>query len=106
MGSELNIRSTISGLSMLQVLSKREYNDLITMIGDDANIRNEILTPDFLRNNLNITKRECDFRIGVLMSLDLVNMMDNQYYFTTLGKKAYESLRMIEDAIKFIGCLT
>ena len=98
--SELGVSSTISGLSMLQVVSKREYNDLITVIGD---VRNEVLTPDFIRNSLNITKRECNSRIGVLMSLDLVNMIDNQYYFTTLGRKAYESLKMIEDAIKCMG---
>ena len=34
------------------------------------------------------------------MSVDLVNMTDNQYKLTKLGKEAYESLRMIETAIK------
>jgi predicted transcriptional regulator len=69
------------------------------MIGDEVN-RDESLTPDFVRNKLNVTKRECNDRIGVLMSYDLVNMINNQYKLTLLGKEIYESLRMLDDATK------
>jgi predicted transcriptional regulator len=84
----------------LQVLSKQEYYDLIFIIGDEANILDKNLTPDLIRNKLNLTKRECNFRIEMLMSYDLVIMIDNQYDLTTLGKEVYVSLRIIEDAIK------
>jgi predicted transcriptional regulator len=58
------------------------------------------LTPDVLRNKLNVTKRESNSRIGVLMNYDLVDMIDNQYTLTTLGNDAYDSLRMIDNAIR------
>lgn len=103
---ELNVRSTISKVSLLQVLSKREYYDLIIMIGEEANILDKNLTPDLIRNKLNLTKRECNFRIEMLMSYDLVIMIDSQYNLTALGKEAYKSLRVIEDAIKCNGFLT
>ena len=72
---------------MLQVLSKQEYYDLLFMIGDEANILDKNLTPDLIRNKLNPTKRECNCRIEILMSYDLVIMIDNQYNLTTLGKE-------------------
>ena len=34
------------------------------------------------------------------MSYDLVIMIDSQYNLTALGKEAYKSLRIFEDAIK------
>jgi len=58
------------------------------------------LTPDFLRNMLNLTKKECNSRIGILMNYDLVDMINSQYTLTTLGIDAYDSLRMIDNAIK------
>jgi predicted transcriptional regulator len=70
------------------------------MIGDEVNILDKNLTPDLIRNKLNLTKREWNFRIEMLMSYDLVIMIDNQYDLTTLGKEVYMSLRIIEDAIK------
>ena len=106
MTSELNVWASISKVSMLQVLSKQEYYDLLFMIGDEANILDKNLTPDLIRNKLNPTKRECNCRIEILMSYDLVIMIDNQYNLTTLGKESYESIRIIEDAIKCNGCLT
>jgi predicted transcriptional regulator len=100
MTTELNLRPSISKVSMLQVLLKQGYYDLIFMIGDEVNILDKNLTPDLIRNKLNLTKREWNFRIEMLMSYDLVIMIDNQYDLTTLGKEVYMSLRIIEDAIK------
>ena len=34
------------------------------------------------------------------MNYDLVDMIDNQYTLTTLGNDAYDSLRMIDNAIR------
>ena len=69
---------------MLQVLSKQEYHHLLFMIGDEANILDKNLTPDLIRNELNPTKRECNCRIEILMSYDLIIMIDNQYNLTNL----------------------
>ena len=53
---ELNVQYTISKVSLLQVLSKGEYYDLIIMIGDEANILDKTLTPDLIRNKLILPK--------------------------------------------------
>ena len=70
------------------------------MVGDQVSNHDANLTPDFLRNELNLTKREFNSRIGVLMSYYLIDMINSQYMLTTLGNDAYDSLRMIDNAIK------
>ena len=100
MTSELNERSSFSKITLLHLFSKPEYYDLIIMIGDKVSNRDENLSHDCLRNKLNLTKKECNSRIGVLMNYDLVDMIDNQYNLTKLGIDTYESLRMIDNAIK------
>lgn len=77
-----------------------EYYDLFILIGDERDNVDETLTPDSLRNKLNLSKREFNSRMGVLMSYDLVDMVNNQHTLTTLGNDTYDSLRMIDNAIK------
>jgi len=89
-----------SKVTLLQLLSKPEYYDLIVMVGDHLSNNEVNLTPDYLRKNLNLTKREFNSRIEVLMSYELVDMVNNQYILTTLGNDAYDSLRIINIAIK------
>lgn len=100
MTSGLTRQSATSLESILRIFSKQDHYDLINVIGDEVNNRDENLTPDFVRKKLNVTKRECNARIGVLMTHDLVSMISNQYKLTTLGKATYESLRILEDATK------
>ena len=78
----------------------RNLNTMISWLVGEVSNRDGNLSPDFLSGKLNLTKREFNSRIGVLMSYDLVDMVSNQYVFTTLGKDAYESLRIIDRAIK------
>jgi len=89
-----------SKVTLLQLISKPEYYDLMVTIGDQVSNHNANLTPDFLRNKLNLTKKECNSRIGILMNCDLVDMSNNQYMLTILGKDVYESLRIMDNAIK------
>ena len=89
-----------SKVTLLQLISKPEYYDLMVTIGDQVSNHNANLTPDFLRNKLNLTKREFNSRIEVLMSYELVDMVNNKYILTTLGNDAYDSLRIINNAIK------
>jgi len=70
------------------------------MVGDHLSNNEVNLTPDYLRKNLNLTKREFNSRIEVLMSYELVDMVNNQYILTTIGNDAYDSLRIIDNAIK------
>lgn len=70
------------------------------MIGDQVSNYDENLTPDILWYKLNLTKMEFNSRIGILMNYDLVYMFNNQYTLTTLGKAVYESLRVMDNAIK------
>jgi predicted transcriptional regulator len=70
------------------------------MIGDEVSNRDEILSPEFIRHKLNLTKRQCNSRIGILMSYGLVEMINNRYMLTTLGKDACDALKMIDIAIK------
>jgi hypothetical protein len=53
-----------------------EYYDLFILIGDERDNVDETLTPDSLRNKLNLSKREFNSRMGVLMSYDLVDMVN------------------------------
>ena len=62
MTSRLTSRSNISHVSVLQILSKQEYVESIIMIRNEDNNHGENLTPGFIRNNINLTKRECDKR--------------------------------------------
>jgi predicted transcriptional regulator len=100
MTSGLTIQSATSLKSILRIFSKQDHYDLINVIGDEVNNRDENLTPDFVRKKLNVTKRESNARIEVLMTYDLVSMINNHYELTTLGKATYKSLRILEDAIK------
>ena len=86
--------------ALLRLISKPEYYDFILIIGDQVSNRDENLTPEFLKNTFNLTKKECNSRIGILMNYDLVNMIKDQYVLTTLGNDAYESLRVMDNAIK------
>ena len=89
-----------SKVTLLQLLSKPEYYDLIVMVGDHLSNHEVNLTPDYLRKNLNLTIRELNSRIEVLLSYELVDMVNNQYILTKLGNDAYDSLRIIDNAIK------
>ena len=89
-----------SKVTLLQLLSKYEYYDLIVMVGDHLSNHEVNLTPDYLRKKLNLTKREFNSRIEVLMKYELVDMVNNQYILTTIGNDAYYSLRIIDNAIK------
>jgi len=100
MSPRLNERSSSSKPTLLRLFSKSEYYDLIVTIGDQVSNHNTNMTSDFLRNKFNLTKKECNSRIGILMNCDLIDMFNNQYMLTTLGKDVYESLRMMENAIK------
>ena len=81
-------------VTLLTLLSKPEYHDLILMIGDEVSNHNDKLTSDFLRNKLNLAK------IAILMNYDLVDMINDQYTLTTLGNDVYESLRLMDNVIK------
>jgi predicted transcriptional regulator len=93
MTSKSNIRTSFSKAT-LRVLSKSEYYDVIIMIGNEVSNPDDNLSPKFIRNKLNLTKKECNSWIAILMSHGFVDLINNQYMLTTLGKNTFESLRL------------
>ena len=49
--AELNVHYNSFKVSMLQVLSKQEYYDLIMLLGNQPNNRYKTLTPNYMRDS-------------------------------------------------------
>ena len=85
--------------SILKIFSKEEHIDLIKMIANDGGVRQRS-TPEFLSDKFELNKRDFNSRIELLMNLGLLDMINNHYCLTQLGKEIYDSLIMIENATR------
>ena len=85
--------------SILKIFSNEEQIDLIKIIANDGGGRQRS-TPEFLSDKFDLNKRDFNSRIERLMTLGLLDMINNHYCLTQLGKEIYDSLIMIEDAIQ------
>jgi hypothetical protein len=85
--------------SILKIFSNEEYIDLIKIIANDGGGRQRS-TPEFLSDKFDLNKRDFNYRIERLMTLGLLDMINNHYCLTQLGKEIYDSLIMIENASK------
>jgi len=65
----------------------------------------QLLTTDFIRKKLNVTRKELNARMGGLMPLGIIDKINDQYELTQQGKEIYESLMMIDDATKIYSRL-
>ena len=79
---------------ILNIFSDERYIDLLKIIA------NEGRTPDFIRNKLNVTKKDLNAIMGRLVPLGIIDMINDEYELTRQGKEIFESLMMIEDATK------
>ena len=84
---------------ILNIFSDERYIDLLKIIA------NEGRTPDFIRNKLNVTKKDLNAIMGRLVPLGIIDMINDQYELTRQGKEIFESLMMIEDATKIYNRL-
>ena len=82
---------------ILDIFSDDRYIELMKII---ANEGHQLRTPDFIRKQLNVTKKSLDIMMGRLVPLGIVDMINDQYELTRQGKEIFESLMMIEDATK------
>ena len=82
---------------ILDIFSDDRYIELMKMI---ANEGHQLRTPDFIRKQLNVTKKSLNTMMGRLVPLGIVDMINDQYELTRQGKEIFESLMMIEDATK------
>ena len=85
--------------SILKIFSNEEHIDLIKIIANDGGGRQHS-TPEFLSDNFDLNKRDFNSRIERLMTLGLLDMINNHYCLTQLGKEIYDSLIMIENATR------
>ncbi len=85
--------------SILRIFSNEEHIDLIKIIANDG-AWSQRSTPEFLSDKFDLNKRVLNSRIERLMTLGLVDMINNHYCLTQLGKEIYNSLIMIENATK------
>ena len=85
--------------SILKIFSNEEHIDIIKIIANDGG-RRQRSTPEFLSDNFDLNKRDFNSRIERLMTSGLLDMINNHYCLTQLGKEIYDSLLMIENATK------
>jgi Mn-dependent DtxR family transcriptional regulator len=83
--------------SILKIFSNEEHINLIKIIANDGRGRQHS-TPEYLSGKFDLNKREFNSRIERLMALGLLDMINNHYCLTQLGKEIYDSLIRIENA--------
>ncbi len=92
-----------SSLEPILIIFSDERNiDLMKIMAKEDH---QLLTADFIRKKLNVTRKELNARMGGLMPLGIVDKINDQYELTQQGKEIYESLMMIDDATKIYSRL-
>lgn len=84
---------------ILKIFSNEKHIDLIKIIANDGR-GSQRSTPEFLSVKFDLNKRDFNSRIERLMTLGLLDMINNHYCLTQLGKEIYDSLIMIENATR------
>ncbi|MDQ5868096.1 MAG: hypothetical protein M3530_00040 [Thermoproteota archaeon] len=87
---------------ILIIFSDERNIDLMKIMAKEDH---QLLTADFIRKKLNVTRKELNARMGGLMPLGIVDKINDQYELTQQGKEIYESLMMIDDATKIYSRL-
>jgi predicted transcriptional regulator len=85
--------------SILKIFSNEEHIDLIKIIANEGG-GSQRSTPELLIDKFDLNKRDFNSRIERLMTLGLLDMINNHYCLTQLGKEIYDSLIMIENATR------
>ena len=87
---------------ILNIFSDERYTELLRIIAKEDH---QLRTPDFIRKELNVTKKDLNAMMGRLVPLGIIDMINDQYELTRQGKEIFESLIMIEDATKIYHML-
>jgi len=86
--------------SVLNEFSNEEQIALLKVIAKYSNDTTRVLTPSFLIEELNFNKRDLNQRMEKLLTFGIVDMVYGTYAITRFGKEVFNTLIMIEDAIK------
>ncbi|MGA9743644.1 MAG: winged helix-turn-helix domain-containing protein [Nitrososphaeraceae archaeon] len=75
------------------------------MQGDSTCTENN-LTSKNIMDELNLSRRQFNFRISRLTAGKLVNKVNNKYSLTEFGKEAYNAIKIIENATRVQARIT
>ena len=85
---------------ILKVFSQEQYSDIVRIIARDSVCTENDLTSKNIMDELNLTRRQFNFRISRLTIGKLVKEVNNKYSLTEFGKEAYSAIKIIENATR------
>ena len=98
--------SSVALIWILKVFSQEQYSDIVRIIARDSVCTENDLTSKNIMDELNLTRRQFNFRISRLTAGKLVNKVNNKYSLTEFGKEAYNAIKIIENATRVQARIT
>lgn len=92
--------SSASLIWILKVFSQERYFDMVRIIARDSACIENDLTAKNIMDELNLTRRQFNFRISRLTVGKLVKKVNNKYSLTEFGEEAYNAIKIIENATR------
>ena len=91
---------------ILKVFSQERYFDLVKVIAKDSTCTENNLTSKEIMDELNLTRRQFNFRISRLTVGKLVKKVNNKYSLTEFGEESYNAIKIIENATRVQARIT
>ena len=91
---------------ILKVFSQERYFDLVRVIAKDSTCTENNLTSKEIMDELNLTRRQFNFRISRLTVGKLVKKVNNKYSLTEFGEESYNAIKIIENATRVQARIT
>ena len=91
---------------ILKVFSQERYFDMVRIIAKDSICTENNLTSKEIMDELNITRRQFNFRISRLIMGKLVKKVNNKYSLTEFGEEAYNAIKIIENVTRVQARIT
>jgi hypothetical protein len=91
---------------ILKVFSQERYFDLVRIIAKDSTCTENNLTSKEIMDELNLTRRQFNFRISRLTVGKLVKKVNNKYSLTEFGEQTYNAIKIIENATRVQARIT
>ena len=91
---------------ILKVFSQERYFDMVRIIARDSTCTENNLTSKDIMGELNLTRRQFNFRISRLTVGKLVKKVNNKYSLTEFGEEADNAIKIIENATRVQARIT
>jgi predicted transcriptional regulator len=91
---------------ILKVFSQERYFDLVRVTAKDSTCTENNLTSKEIMDELNLTRRQFNFRISRLTVGKLVKKVNNKYSLTEFGEESYNAIKIIENATRVQARIT